>query len=313
MNHRPARLPGLALSTAILLTVLVLGEFCGATAATTNAPASAPPPAPPLRVADQFLLAIPKSGFGKDYLFSASLIPQAQVATSHGLAGKIVRFELYPDGVDLYESTKGLVVTEDLPARRLLATFTVVRQDADQVVIDFNKGMRRVFTQDWTEGGGLNLAQRDRVLEVPESRVFEMRQEGPRLVIRQTVQVRNRQEDQNLEERYEVRYFLAPYQPGNFAGKEPSNVDARYTRFFETEGHLEPVTGRVSSRVARFDLRQPVVFFYSANTPADYVEAVRDGILYWNRAFGTNVVRAEKAPEGVTAPDAEHNVIQWVP
>ena len=52
---------------------------------------------------------------------------------------------------------------------------------------------------------------------------------------------------------------------------------------------------------------------HSANTPADYVEAVRDGILYWNRAFGTNVVRAEKAPEGVTAPDAEHNVIQWVP
>jgi len=313
MNHRPARLPGPAPSTAILLVFLVLGEFFGATAATTNAPAPAAPPAPPLRVADQFLLAIPKSGFGKDYLFSASLIPQAQVATSHGLAGKIVRFELFPDGVDLYESTKGLVVTEDLPARRLLATFSIVRQDADQVVIDFNKGMRRVFTQDWTEGGGLNLAQRDRVLEVPESRVFEMRQEGSRLLIRQTVQVRNRQEDQNLEERYEVRYFLAPYQPGSFAGKEPSNVDARYARFFETEGHIEPVTGRVSSRVARFDLRQPVVFFYSANTPADYVEAVRDGILYWNRAFGTNVVRAEKAPEGVTAPDAEHNVIQWVP
>ena len=32
--------------------------------------------APALQVADQFLLAIPKSGFGKDYLFSASMIPQ---------------------------------------------------------------------------------------------------------------------------------------------------------------------------------------------------------------------------------------------
>ena len=65
------------------------------------------------------LLAIPRAGFGKDYLFTASLIPQARAATSTGLAAKIVRFELYPDGVDMYESTKGLVVTEDLPARRL--------------------------------------------------------------------------------------------------------------------------------------------------------------------------------------------------
>src|SRR5262249_46228767 len=91
-----------------------------------------------LKVADRFLLAIPKSGFGKDYLFTASLIPQAQAATSTGLAAKLVRFELFPDGVDMYESTQGLVVTEDLPARRLLTTFTIVRQDASRVIIDFN-------------------------------------------------------------------------------------------------------------------------------------------------------------------------------
>jgi hypothetical protein len=56
-----------------------------------------------------------------------------------------------------------------------------------------------------------------------------------------------------------------------------------------------------------------VVFHYSANTPSNYVEAVKDGILYWNRAFDKNVVQAKKAPEGVTAPDAKLNIIQWVP
>ena len=50
--------------------------------------------APALEVADRFLLAIPKSAFGRDYLFSVSLIPQGQAPTSHGLAGKVVRFEL---------------------------------------------------------------------------------------------------------------------------------------------------------------------------------------------------------------------------
>ncbi|HLH55717.1 MAG TPA: zinc-dependent metalloprotease, partial [Verrucomicrobiae bacterium] len=112
---------------------------------------------------------------------------------------------------------------------------------------------------------------------------------------------------------YEVRYFLSPYQQGNCDSKEPNVADQRYARFFETEGRIEPVTGRVSARIARFDIRQPVVFHYSANTPSNYVEAVRDGILYWNRCFGKEVVQARRAPDGVTAPDAKLNIIQWVP
>jgi hypothetical protein len=269
--------------------------------------------APELQVADQLLLAIPKSGFSKDYLFTASLIPQESAATSKGLAGKIVRFELYPDGVDMYESTKGLVVTEDLPARRLLASFPIIRQDDNVVVVDFNKGMRRVFTQSWTDGGTDGLADHDTTLEVPESRVFEMRLDGSQLVIRQSVQTRSREYDQDVEAQFEVRYYLSPYQPGNYVGKEPNVTDERYARFFETEGQIEPGTGRMSTRIARFDINHPIQFYYSANTPPEYVDAVKDGILYWNTVFGREVVRASKAPDGATAPDAHYNIIQWVP
>jgi hypothetical protein len=276
----------------------------------TKGPASSADRAPDLKVAEPLHLAIPKLGLGKDYLFTASLIPQSQVATSRGLAGKIVRFELFPDGVDMYESTQGLMVTEDLPARRLLASFPIIRQDGEQVVIDFNKGMRRVFTQSWTDK---DSGEHDRVLEVPEGRVFEMREDCGRVVIRQSIQARNRQEDQNLEQRYEVRYFLSPYRSGGCEAKEADAADLRYARFFETEGKLESVTGRVCSRMARFDIRQPIVFHYSANTPTDYVQAVQDAILYWNRAFGKEIVQVKKAPEGATAPDATLNLIQWVP
>ena len=292
------------LAVAIIITAGVLSF---------RAAAADAPVAPELQVADKFFLAIPKDGFGKDYLFSASMIPQGESPTSHGLAGKIVRFQLYPDGVDMYESTKGLVVTEDLPARRLLASFPIVRQDGDRVVVDFNKGMRRVFMQSWTDGGGLDMDQHDSVLEVPDSRVFDMRQDGDQLVIRQSVQARNREWDQNVQAQFEARYFIAPYQPGDFAGKEPNVVDDRYAKFFESPGQLELGSGRVSSRIDRFDLKQPVVFYYSANTPPDYVQAVKDGILYWNLAFGKEIVQAKKAPEGVTAPDAKHNLVQWVP
>jgi hypothetical protein len=303
-------MPKLAKAAPVLLALLFLAAPGGpppARAAETNQVG------PELQVADAFQLAIPKAGFGMDYLFTASLIPQMRAATSTGLAGKIVRFELFPDGVDMYESTRGLVVTEDLPARRLLASFAIVRQDGDQVVIDFNKGMHRVFIQTWTEGGALDIEGRDTVLEVPESRVFEMRQEDGRVIIRQSVQLRSREREEDVEARYEARYFLSPYKAGSFDGKEPSIKDNRYARFFETEGRIEPVTGRVSSRIARFDLSHPVQFYWSANTPSNYVQAVKDGILYWNLAFGKTIVQAEAAPEGVTAPNAKYNIIQWVP
>ena len=44
--------------------------------------------APELRVADNLMVAIPKNGFGKDYLFTASLIPQEQWAIRNLIAYK---------------------------------------------------------------------------------------------------------------------------------------------------------------------------------------------------------------------------------
>ncbi len=261
-----------------------------------------------------FHIQIPLAALGKEYLMSASVIPQASAATSTGLAGKIVRFELFHDGVDLYESTKGLVVTEDLPARRLLTTFPIVEQDNGKVVIDFNRGMRRVFTEIWySSGSGFDASAKDRSLEVPQSRVFAVDVRDPYLVIRQSVQTRDRTGDANLEAQYEVRYFFSAYVEPKNSGREQSPAETRYARFFETAPQLEPTTGRSSGRMARFDLSQPVIFHFSANTPKDYTQAVRDGILYWNRAFGRDVVQAEPAPEGVTAPDSRYNLVQWVP
>ena len=271
----------------------------------------------PLSVAPNNHIAISKRSIGKEFLISASVIPQIVSPTSTSLAGKLVRFEVFHDGVDLYESTDGLVVTQDLPARRLLTTFPIVSQNDEEIVIDFNAGMRRVFNDIWYASGGgsgrRSAVSETRALEIPQARVFEVRPEGDVLIVRQSAQVRDRQADQNREDRYEIRYFISPYEAGDFKTKEHSPAVSRYVRFFESHTQLESTSGRETRKIALFDISKPVVIHYSANTPADYEEAVRDGILYWNRAFGKDVVRAEKAPEGVTAPDARFSLVQWVP
>src|SRR5215475_507242 len=154
--------------------------------AAAEAPAEKPA-CPALTTTTNFHIVIPRAALTREFLMSASIIPQATAATSTGLAGKVVRFELFHDGVDLYESTKGLIVTEDLPARRLLTTFPIVEQDAEKVVIDFNRGMKRVFTEIWYGGGGgFDASARERTLEVPQSRVFASDVRGDQLVIRQS-------------------------------------------------------------------------------------------------------------------------------
>ncbi len=298
----------------------VVAAFCAASPGALFAQEPEPKIAALLAAAPNNHVSVAKAALGREFLVSASVIPQLVAATSTSLAGKIVRFELFHDGVDLYESNEGFVVTNDLPARRLLTTFPIVSQDSERVVIDFNAGMRRVFNDIWYASSEVPGATPGRVpltqarsLEIPQGRVFEVRAEGEQIVVRQSAQVRDREKDSNREDRYEIRYFIAPYNPGDFKTKEHAPDVSRYVRFFETHPQIEASTGRTAARIALFDIRQPVVIHYSANTPAEYEGAVRDGILYWNRAFGREVVKAEKAQEGVTAPDPRFSLVQWVP
>lgn len=295
--------------TGGFLIALTLATFAGTLEATE---AKSPPP--PLRPADNFHLALPRAALGREYLMSMSVIPQSGAATSSGLSGRVVQFELFHDGVDMYETTEGMVVTTDLPARLLLATFPIVAQDENNLILDFNRGMRQVFGQGWySVSSGFNPSAAERVAEVPEGRVFAVTQNDDQLVIRQSVQSRSRESAQDRQARYEVRYFFTPYTKGNFEPKEMPAHETRYARFWELPARVELDSGRTTVKMGRFDITEPVTFYYSANTPADYVEAVKDGILYWNRAFGREALRAEAAPEGVTAPDSRYNVVQWVP
>jgi len=267
-----------------------------------------------LKPADGHYLGIPREALGEKFFMSISVIPQSLAATSSGLAGKIVTFELFADAVDLFEDPEGLVVTDELPARRLVASFPIINQNEELITIDFNKGMRRAFTDNWYSiGRSYNPFSAERTHEIPGSRVFEVKENGNQIVIRQSAQVRSRQYGQDLESRYEIRYFIKPYAPGDYKGKEYIKQQDRYVRFFETAARLEKTTGRSTTKLARFDLEKPLKFYYSSNTPDDYVDAVKGGIEYWNRAFGRKIIEVDRAPDGVTAPDAGHNIVQWVP
>jgi hypothetical protein len=107
-----------------------------------------------------------------------------------------------------------------------------------------------------------------------------------------------------------IKYYLSPYRPS-------SDFNPIKSLSFDRMGFFEvaPVLhegGATSVYATKFNHNKPIVYALSSNTPAAYKQAVMDGVLYWNKAFGKEVVQVIDAPEGVYAPDYNYNMIQWV-
>lgn len=101
---------------------------------------------------------------------------------------------------------------------------------------------------------------------------------------------------------------MRPYRPNS--GFEPVEIRS-LDHFGFYQAYPQNLGSRTVLYATKFDIRKPVIFALSSAIPAMYRDAVRDGVLYWNRAFGLPLLRVIDAPEGVTAPSAEFNVIQW--
>ena len=81
--------------------------------------------------------------------------------------------------------------------------------------------------------------------------------------------------------------------------------------FYET--YPPPPPGRPVFYAMKFDARSAITFALSSGIPERHRDAVRDGVLYWNRAFSRRLIRVVDAPPSVRAPSAKYNIVEWVP
>jgi hypothetical protein len=257
-------------------------------------------------------LVLHKTALDKEFLLQGAVISQPVAAMGESIRSRIVAFKQQGDQVFMLEATQGHTVTYDLPQNLVLAAFPVVSESPTELNIDFNAGMSAIFTDsDWTghsdtpeysptvSAAKIRLSYLEDIKFVPQEKV----------VIRQIAQVLSsgflRGDSADV---VEVRYFLSPYRPS--ATFVPSkDADFKRVGFFEVTPKLK-LDGSADAFSTKFDSTKPIIFAVSANTPAEYRQAVKDGILYWKGVLPS--LSAIDGPAGVTAPDVDHNVIQWV-
>ena len=154
----------LVLTTAILLTA------CGKEKTTSSAPAFQnpanraageiqnsftltdnldPPASSPLGI-DKTKIMITKSALEKEFLLQASFVPQEMFPNFHGQKSRIVFFRRIENKLYLIEASKGLLIAREYPQTLVLAEFPIAAENDQNITLDFNSGMNRLFfSSDW--------------------------------------------------------------------------------------------------------------------------------------------------------------------
>ena len=187
----------------------------------------------------------------------------------------------------------------------LLATIPIRSETAQALMVDFNAGFDRVFEEEDRTGedyGGRVDTHDYSFFRLSQRQILSVSQRGSVLVL-----------DQMGLDAYMhpvlVHYYLSPYRPNpNFKPFEIENLD--HFGFYET--YPQRRSGRTVFYAMKFDSHKPIVFALSAAIPDAYRQAMRDGVLYWNKALGRPLLQVIDGPDDVTAPSPRYNVIQWV-
>lgn len=269
---------------------------------------------------NQAEISIAKAALDKEFLLQGALIPQDKVALGRSIKSRVVAFQQKGKTIVMLEATQGHSLNNDFSQKLVLATFPILKQDSDYITFDFNAGMSKLVSlRDWYakdfDGAQYSSENQFAAFQVSNSYIESaVINEANQLVIRQVSLMTSNANSTELgaiRVPVEARYYLSPYRPSK--SYEPVESPARFddVGYFEINPQLSE-TGATLNYASRFHPSKPIIFAISSNTPAEYEEAVQQGILYWNKAFGKEIVKAVNAPEGVRAPDFNYNVVQWV-
>lgn len=260
-------------------------------------------------------LSIAEGSLGKEFLLQASMSYQAGLPTGNGLRSMVVEFVERGGTLHMLESSTGNVMGDTFESRNLLASFDIIERKDGRIVFDFDKGMSQLFVAaDWYASdfqGGSYVPNYSAVKvrgSFLESVEFDDRN---RFVVRQIVQSETQGAGLVDLSSLEVKYYLEPYRPNPAFSPKKDTQDLSTFGYFQANPILGP-GGEDLVHASKFDISKGITFAISDNTPAEVHGAIRDGILYWNRAFGREVIKVIDAPKGVRAPDADLNVVQWV-
>ncbi len=263
---------------------------------------------PQAGITEEGYITLGKEALGQEFLLSTSFIHQDGLAisgspTSLAFQNRLVRFLKKENSLFMMESSKGYTTDSDFPSDRILASFKMIRDNDTELVFDFNEGMKNIFIFG------------ESVLPVNQSFLSAVSTSNRRIFIEQVAQVNGKGLfGPSFAVPVKVIYYLEPYLPNpDFKPVVNDEPNLERVGFFANTFLVRETLGKTESYISKWHWEKPIVFSISSNTPEEFRQAAKEGVLYWNKAFGSEVVQVVMAPDGMMAPNPDYNIIQWVP
>lgn len=264
---------------------------------------------------DKAHVVIANSALNKEFLLSTNLLSQTPTPMFSTLQSRVVSFIQRDGKVYLLDVSKNnLVGSDNIPQNLLIAEFNILSSTADSVVIDFNEGMKQIFTVGGmfaSDDAGNTADYKLPLANVKFSYLDEVTLKDEALFIRQVAQLQVTTEKGPEAQPVEVRYQIKPYLPdASFVPvKSPGFNNVGY---FEANPLLLP-DGSTRLYAMKWNEKKTIQFAISANTPAKYRELVKNSLLYWNFVLGENKIQVTQLEDkNITAPHFDLNIVQWV-
>lgn len=274
---------------------------------------AAPPDVKP--ETDKVAIRLSVEALGREFLLQAAYTEFEETPKFHGLKSRIVTFKKHRGKVYMIEASAGNTGSDDLPTTLLLAEFPISDERDGWIEIDWGAGMKNVFASEEMHASDVSGGQAD----APALKAYQIRFDfvdsatvtsENQIIIRQIAQLAVPDKQGMAEPTVEIKYYLTLYQP-DASFKPTVSKGFSSMGFFEVAPQLQTGGGSVIY-AAKFNATRPVVYALSANTPPEYRQAIRDGVLYWNKVLGEERLKVVDAPVGVVPPDFNLNIIQWI-
>jgi hypothetical protein len=216
---------------------------------------------------------------------------------------RLVKFERYGATLRMFDDTRPRGANSE--PRPLLAEIPIRGEAGQRLDLDLNAGFRKIYLEEDRTGEDYygRVDRRDgRAFQLFHRKALSISCEGSSLVFDQEAMKHD-------GDRVVVHYYLSLYRPDHdFVPFEMMSL--KHFGFYETYPQL--YSGRSVLYAMKFGTDAPIVFALSSSIPERYRNAVRDGVLYWNRALGRPLLQVIDAPADVEAPSVDYNVIQWI-
>lgn len=288
-----------------------------------------------LTAADESTLVLQKSALGKAFLMTPSLVLSKRTPDFNDFKPQIISFERSASRLGMFRLSSNNLYSS-IPTDKLLQTFHIVKETSETLTIDISAGFRNLNFEEH-----LSIVEREAIdkqqsvtgegyevtADIKEALIRKSEITDNTMYIEQAVRFGSLPIVQS-EEEAQASQAASPFQVA-LTAKVIVEIKP-YVMNQEFKSQLFDKTQRVGffinfatlaeqeaalPQITKWDIsekRTPIVVALEENIPAEVSDAVAEGITYWNKVIGREVLTIRKGFKATDRVSDRMIIIRWV-